>query len=275
MQWSSRRPWRRYAAEVSTALLISLPLLAGSASANPEASPQVDFGGGGLGMLLCGSKPSVGTISVPAQAKVIFVNNLGQRASLQIDGEDGGPVGNGEAVEVQFHRGPVSVAMVPECLLNLTGDFKPVTVQVTPPKTPPRTPPRTTSPRPTAGPASPASGGGNTTSPKPNQSRPGTTPAATAEPGVVDPTDPDLTGDDELFPIPPDGGSPTPGADAATTTTTVVKNTDGSIALPRSSNRDRGPIGLLAIIATVCVVGVAAGAIRAIITQRASRTEFA
>lgn len=38
---------------------------------------------------------------------------------------------------------------------------------------------------------------------------------------------------------------------------------------------DKGPIGLLAIIATVCVVGVSVGAIRAIVGHRASRTEFA
>jgi len=38
---------------------------------------------------------------------------------------------------------------------------------------------------------------------------------------------------------------------------------------------DKGSMGLLAIIATVCVVGVSAGAIRAIITQRATRTGFA
>jgi hypothetical protein len=39
--------------------------------------------------------------------------------------------------------------------------------------------------------------------------------------------------------------------------------------------RESGPIGLLALIATVCVVGASAGAIRAIIAQRASRTGVA
>jgi len=38
---------------------------------------------------------------------------------------------------------------------------------------------------------------------------------------------------------------------------------------------DSQPIGLLAVIAFVCVVGVAAGAIRAIVSQRASRTNMA
>nr|MDT0663126.1 hypothetical protein [Micromonospora sp. DSM 115978] len=39
--------------------------------------------------------------------------------------------------------------------------------------------------------------------------------------------------------------------------------------------RDRGPTGLLALLAAVCVVGVSAGAIRAITAQRATRTVVA
>ncbi|HET9142224.1 MAG TPA: hypothetical protein VFO68_22850, partial [Actinophytocola sp.] len=38
---------------------------------------------------------------------------------------------------------------------------------------------------------------------------------------------------------------------------------------------DDGPIGLLAVIAIVCVLGVSAGAIRAILSQRAYRSSFA
>jgi hypothetical protein len=38
---------------------------------------------------------------------------------------------------------------------------------------------------------------------------------------------------------------------------------------------ESGPIGLLALTAIVCVIVVAAGAIRAIVSQRASRTRIA
>jgi hypothetical protein len=41
------------------------------------------------------------------------------------------------------------------------------------------------------------------------------------------------------------------------------------------STPDDGPIGLLALTATVCVVGVSAGAVRALISQRANRAEWA
>lgn len=257
-------------------MLISLPLLSSAAVAGPEATPQVEFGGGGLGLLLCGSKPNLETISVPAQSKVIFVNNLGQNAMLQIDGESGGGVGNGEAVEVQFHRGPVAVAMVPECLLNLTGDFKPVTVQVTAQRTATATTTRVSSPRP---PAAASTTGTPTNSPKPKKSRQtGATAPSAGDPTAQrdqrdqrDPSEPTLN--DDILTIDPDENE-SPKSQA--TTIGPIKNLDGTDARAISgATRDKGPIGLLAIIATVCVVGVSAGAIRAIISQRASRAEFA
>jgi len=44
---------------------------------------------------------------------------------------------------------------------------------------------------------------------------------------------------------------------------------------PVAPVRPSGPVGLLALIATVCVVGVSAGAIRAILAQRTTRTVIA
>jgi hypothetical protein len=42
-----------------------------------------------------------------------------------------------------------------------------------------------------------------------------------------------------------------------------------------SPTPDSPPIGLLALTAIVCLLGVAVGAIRAIVSQRASRTKIA
>lgn len=262
MHWSSQRSWRRYAAQIGTGLLVGLPLIPAAAMAAP-AQPQVRFSGGGLGMLLCGSKPDVGSIDVTAQSKVIFVNSLGQGATLQIDGETAGAVNNGEAVEVQFHRGPVSVAMVPECLLNLNGDFSPVTVQVNAARTTPSTTPRTSQPRPTASTSTSALG-------KLGKAK---SPAPTAVPGGTVPT-PDMSLEDPILPLEPDAEGT--GPDGSGSSPATVFNIDGTPTFQsKSASTDRGPIGLLAIIATVCVVGVGTGAIRAIISQRASRAEFA
>ncbi|NUT33808.1 MAG: hypothetical protein HOV79_12120 [Hamadaea sp.] len=238
-------------------LLLGLPLAA-PALAQEEASTQVEFNGGGLGLLLCGSTPDRASVSIKSESKVVFVNNLGQGATLQIDGENGGPISDGQAVEVQFHRGPVTVAMVPDCLLNLggNGSYEPVTVNVSAssPSTGNTTgTPRVVKPR---------------TSPKPKPSASATV-APTEDPSVENPLfplDPEAsaTPDPAALGTDPGAGVTTPGGEQIT----VV----GSIG---DTPKDKGPIGLLAIIATVCVVGVTVGAIRAIVSQRATRTEFA
>jgi hypothetical protein len=245
----------RALAGVSLGAFLGVPLAAQPALAETEASTQVEFNGGGLGLLLCGSKPDRPSVTIKSEARVVFVNNLGQGATLQIDGENGGPIGDGQAVEVQFHKGPVAIAMVPDCFLNLggNGSYEPVTVNVTA--------------------SSPSSGDSTepprvvkTRTPKP---KPSTTaaPAATASP----------TEDGALFPLEPDpSGSVAPGGDSFGSS--VVTPSGESVIttdLASDTPRDKGPIGLLAIIATVCVVGVTVGAIRAIVSQRSTRTEFA
>jgi hypothetical protein len=87
---------------------------------------------------------------------------------------------------------------------------------------------------------------------------------------------PPLPGD-PLFPADlGTAGTPLPQGDTLITPPAVVVGTDGKTPrLASETPLDKGPIGLLAIIATVCVVGVTTGAIRAIITQRATRVEFA
>lgn len=267
---------RRAAAFAAAGLLAGLPLLGASpaGAVEPEAAPGVSFSGGGLGLLLCGSKPATTKITVAAESKVRLTNGLGQGATLQIDGKDSADVADGETVEVQFHRGPVKVAMVPECLLNLNPTFEPLTVEVTS--------------RSTATPSSSGStsGGGSTGStpthkpsakPSPTKaaSQPGTsrsssrndTQAPTEEPEVADP---DVT----LFPTPGDEEGQG-GVQESPPAAVVGGNEMLDSNRVSSTSPDKGPIGLLAIIATVCVVGVSAGAIRAIIAQRATRAEFA
>ncbi len=265
---------RRAAAFAAAGLLVGLPLLGAhpATAAEPEAAPGVSFSGGGLGLLLCGSKPATTKITVAAEAKVRLTNGLGQGATLQIDGKDSAAVPDGETVEVQFHRGPVKVAMVPECLLNLNPTFEPLTVEVVNKAT-------AAPSRPTGGGQSPSSAPSRKPSTKPSPKAPsqsGQSPQSGQSAGqetVTDgqrlPEEPDET----LFPTPSEGndGEPLPEPSAAS----VVGGDLKMDPTASTSSPDKGPIGLLAIIATVCVVGVSAGAIRAIIAQRATRPEFA
>jgi hypothetical protein len=266
------RSARRLAVGLGLGLLLGVPLLAAPGLAapsltlgEPEAQPQVEFNGGGLGLLLCGSRPDRGSVTVKSESRVVFVNNIGQGATLQIDGENGGPIADGQAVEVQFHRGPVSIAMVPDCLLNLggNGSYEPVTVKVSS--------------------AQPSAGGSSTGTKSAVKTRSTPKPKPSPTPTATMPND-DTAGVDNgaLFSLDPDAsaGAIDPMADPAQSEDPAVAtgSSPAGTTMGLSSSdtpTDKGPIGLLAIIATVCVVGVSVGAIRAIVSQRATRAEFA
>ena len=47
------------------------------------------------------------------------------------------------------------------------------------------------------------------------------------------------------------------------------------VAATGPMNRSGGSVGLLGVVAAICAIGVAAGAIRAIVSQRASRANIA
>ncbi|GHJ46700.1 hypothetical protein Cs7R123_40420 [Catellatospora sp. TT07R-123] len=270
---------RRAAAFAAAGLLAGLPLLLASpaGAAEPEAAPNVDFTGGGLGVLLCGSKPTTMKITVAAESKVKLTNGLGQKATLQIDGKDSAAVSDGETIEVQFHRGPVKVAMVPECLLNLNPSFEPLTVDVAARTTQPTgtTPTTGSTPNPSR---SSGSTSGSSSSTKPSKSRDS---HSSSHGSSANSSEPAPSGDDTAIPeVPKDIFNPDdeqPGADPSPSSAVVVGEGSGNSGPMQEASFpvDNGPIGLLAIIATVCVVGVGAGAIRAIIAQRATRAEFA
>lgn len=270
---------QRVAAVASAAVLGGVPLLlsvATPAHAATERTREVVFAGGGLGVVSCGSRPSVSSLTVPAESTVRFVNKLNQGATLRLDGRDAARVPRGGVRPVLFHRGPVRVEMVPDCLANVGSKHSAATVEVTRAPTP-GTPGGGTNPpgggsSATGGASGPASGGGSAPGqPVPGRgaaTNPDGTPAGgpSAAPGA--PASPGAA------PAPPDGGgSPGDGA-----TVDESASPQGWAAEPVAAAEpvgDTGPVGLLALIATVCVVGVSVGTIRAIITKRATRTSWA
>jgi hypothetical protein len=267
----------RAAATAVAALFAATPLAFGTAAHAygpvQESGQQVVFSGGGLLGVACGAKPSTTSVTVPAESSLRIVNNTGRRAKLLLDGAARGEISSGSAADVLFHRGPVSLALKPDCVL---ADESAVTVEVV-------AAPAASPTRPDQEPTTPTAGGGSTstrnnsgTTPRTNTAQtPRTNPAAATPASGVEPTDP--------------AAEPTP--DASETATATV---DGNLpALPEPTDSvtvtganadplasvepisEQGPTGLLALIATVCVVGVSAGAIRAIIAQRATRTRTA
>ncbi|GAB7041310.1 MULTISPECIES: hypothetical protein [Catenuloplanes] len=264
-----------------TVLVAALPLLTGAASATEESGEEVVFSGGGLIGLACGAKPNVGAVSLPAESTLRVVNQTGYRAKLILDGVTQGEVGKGDAAKVLFHRGPVTVALKPNCVLTEESASVRVTVRppvrvapppaaskpaeepapaVAPPAAPePRSPDATTS-RPTPGGArsTPATA---VSSPVPD------VPAGTTESARVPGATPSVVPSDQS-PLPDPLAAPLGGG-------TPGDAVDGVAAEPVAAVvpvEETGPVGLLALIATICVIGVSAGAIRAIIAQRAART---
>jgi hypothetical protein len=186
--------------------MVAVPVLWGAgAQAQPADSvPAISFTGG-CAPERVGSVAEV--VADPAGATVAaggelrFVNRLGTRAMLILDGDPAVEVPAGGAVAVAFHEGPVAARMRITCPEGERATT--VMIEV-----------------------------GTGTS---GQDRP--SPAATVP--------------------------PTPAADPA------------PVAPVAGSGSGGGPNGLLALVATVCVAGVSAGAIRAVLARRAAGPEAA
>jgi len=270
---------RRRAGLAVAALVAGTPLLAtGAAYAQPaESGHEVVFSGGGLLGVSCGANPNRSAVTVPAESTLRVVNRTGYRATLLLDGAARGEIGKGSSAEVLFHRGPVRLGLKPHCVL---GDESSVRVEVASAQ------PASPGPAP-AGPSGPATGGGRTpASPvrggagetagpatgggRSTPAGPGIRPAtqATAAPGepAGGPGDDGIIGDGTAVP------------DVSGVDSTAAEGGDNLAAEPLASVEpltNNGPIGLLALIATVCVLGVSVGAMRAIIAQRATRAGLA
>lgn len=275
----------RAAATAIAALFAAAPLALGTAAYAygpvQESGKEVVFSGGGLLGVACGAKPSATSVSVPAESSLRVVNNTGRRAKLVLDGATRGEISSGSAADVLFHRGPVSLALKPDCVLADESSSVRVEVVAAPPAAAPEPPGEA--------PAPPATGGGTSGN---NNGGGGTSTGGTTgrTPRDADPRErPDSGATASADPTTP-AAEPTPGDGTETATATVDGNlpalaepTDsvtvaGANAEPLASVepvRAGGSTGLLALIASVCVVGVSAGAIRAIIAQRATRTRTA
>jgi hypothetical protein len=248
------------------------------------STPTVEFSGGSvLSLLVCKSEPSTGSVSVPAESRVNFVNRLGQGATLKVDGKAVSAVQPNQAVPVVFKKGPVNVAMTFSCGVGVVEQFKPVSVGVTEPPAAPAAGQaagqvgqggQAGQPANTSGPAGAAAAAANqaiNASPNGRSTRkPSTTASGStdeADGTGTEPVDPSLLGPDAT-------ASPAAGANVNPSTSTDDRvYVEEPVAA--SGPATNAPTGLLALVATVCVVGVGIAAIRAIIAQRSSRASFA
>lgn len=217
-------------------------------------------------------------LTVTAGSRVEFVNQAGRPMTLRWDGERV-VVAAGDSHALELADGPadLTVSLRVRCLLD--SPTSRVTVTVTEPEPSPTNPAPIDDDR--------AADAGDS-EPAPSPSAVGGAYGEAAEPdGSARPggwTPGDATDVDEPEPLPgalPDDGAmsdrPEPvgddGAEGDAGAGPVGEPTpdDADLAPAASSAPDDGSVGLLALIATVCVVGVSAGAIRVLLGQRAVR----
>ena len=140
----------RAAATAIAALFAATPLAFGTAAYAhgpvQESGKEVVFSGGGLLGVACGAKPSATSVTVPAESSLRVVNNTGRRAKLVLDGATRGEISSGSAADVLFHRGPVSLALKPDCVLADESSVR-VEVVAAPPAAAPAPPGSAPAPR--------------------------------------------------------------------------------------------------------------------------------
>lgn len=232
----------------------------------PTGGPTVRFDGGcllGLGAA-SSSQPDQGAVSVPAGGIVTIVNEMNAdgyvtMGTARITVPEGGSRG------FRVNTGPQDLKLVPQCTVGgLLPNHKAVHITVTAPApappaeskpVPPADDKKSTTP---AKPGAPAAGDRPEAPADDPKARDGVPPGDDAVPPADPATQPDATDETEEAVPPATDGDDSRNAEA-------VQPLDSKPASNQSSS-------LLALIATVCLVGVAAAAIRAIVAHRSMRT---
>lgn len=271
------------------AALAGSPLLVGAAASAEPAEPAgtVTFTGG-CGLLGSGlgarSSPDAEQVNLAAGSGLQFANQLGQPATLRLDGEAAADIPPGGVAEVVFHDGPVQATMQIDCLLGEPAGT--VRVEVTPAA--PAKPARPEQPAAGSDPGGSSAGAGSSSA-----TEPGGPPTGGwwSDAPAAPPPGEGVAGEPAPADLPrgataPEGGlsprwglatEPSSGGGSSTDPANVDRQAAdggrvaGELSRTSGSAPDDGPIGLLALVATVCVAGVSAGAIRAIVSLRTNR----
>jgi hypothetical protein len=291
------------------ALFVVGPLVMnGTAQAEVGSGNDLVFSGGGRNMLglSCVAEPRSDSVTVESGSTVRVINDTGHDADLQLNGVSKGELADNASTDVLFRRGPVEVMLKPDCVLG--GPSEPVLVTVTPaPTTANPTPTPTTNPTT----ASPVDSPSNTTTrpatrPTTRPTRPPHTAATPPRRPVTATTAATADGMPQRATTRARTRTTTAGGTGTATTAapavpeaplpidTEPVSSGPVLAAPEIDDESAGPsgaaaepvaalepmsetspVGLLALAATICLAGVTAGAIRAIVAQRASRASIA
>ncbi|MBB6039877.1 hypothetical protein [Phytomonospora endophytica] len=275
---SSRRVSRRAVAMTVSVLGLGGAMLLGTPFASAEETGDgktitFDGGCGLIGLLAPSSTPDPSELEVPADTKVTFTNDLGSNAVLHV-GATTVDVPKGESEVVTLDDKSVEVAMVPDCMLEhgLFEKMESATVTVKGSTTPPDEVDPTQPPGDNGD--GDGNGNGSGSGSGSGDDKPGDAPDTGNRPEV----DTDRPAADGA--VPPDAGGNAP-ADGSTPAAPVDGNTPGAGSNSQPGSEfavepvggdvtNSGSTGLLALIATVCLVGVGAAAVRTVAQQRST-----
>jgi hypothetical protein len=266
-------PRPRIAALLVFAVLGPVLLLASSAYGDGDLAaaenPTITFTSTGTIPVVCSTRPNVSSLTVKVGTRIFFANLTGTSASIDLGQKDPVSLANGTGALVMLRKGVYNLRMVPDCVV--VEDAEPVAVNVVPAAPPSGAP----SPSPSLS-ASP--------NPSPGQVGPAASQSPTAPPeapGTTTPVGSGASGSPGALVAPTAGssgrGQPAAGPGAGLGPNTVAN--DSSLTESRVLEVRPVPFGptndpkgsrLLALIATICVFGVTAAIIRAILAQRTS-----
>jgi hypothetical protein len=264
----------RIAALLVFAVVGPVLLLASSAYGDngpASDSPEIAFTSTGTIPVVCSTMPNVSSLTVKAGTRIFFANLTGTTASIDLGGKDPLTLADGTGAVVMLRLGQYDLRMVPDCVV--VDEAQPVTVYVVPgapPSASPSPAPSPSSSNPTPGQAGPASA--------PPAGPPGTTVTAgptasgsgASSGGLVAPTWGSSGGGQPSATAAGPGGGPDTNAvanDSPLTESRVLEVRP----VPFGPTNDPKGSRLLALIATICVFGVTAAIIRAILSQRTTR----
>ena len=249
----ARRPLLLFALLSAAPVLVAAPwAFAAMADAAP---PTITFAATGTVPLACGSHPSVSSLQVKTGTAIVFANNTGVTGTLTVGGVKVSDVDPGMGAVVRLRKGQHEVRLAPQCVVVNGTDAVVVNVQ----------------------PGAEVNGNAPATGdPEPS----GEPPAVMVEPTVPVPDDSPVAAGSRPASVPSRG---TAGGTAPTATALPVANPradegDSPMesvvidvkAIPVGDPRDPKDGRLLAVIAAICVIGVTAAIIRAIVSQRTS-----
>lgn len=257
-------PDDRRAGTVAAAVVVALAPLALLAGARPGFAADevvtIIFSGTGPEPLVCTSYPEPPSVDIKVGTAVAVENRTGVSAVVDIGTADPVPLADGEGLTLKLKKGTYELRLLPSCLVVQAGAAT-VNVADGSDVREPGTNPPAEAPDPTRAPPpnTPATDPPASTAVVPATGDPAGGPASGGAPGSGSGTGADrpvVAGAPEAVPADAPEGGP-------------VLEQKGPYPLPRRDNDERGA-QLLAVIAAICVLGVTAGIIRAILAQQAS-----